>query len=252
MARFTSGWVKVHRKVVEEDIGQRGNFTLGLFVRLLRMANWRDGNAPVGGQRVKLVPGQLATGLRELSPNIEEDPYLHRVRNALGYLEKRGTITQATSNQGRIITICNWDEYQFSDSEVASDPASEAQAERKQGASGAQHIEEVKKLRREEIYSCVEIWGATLARMEIQKSATLDEGEIARLIQRHGLEKTKLALLGAGFEASSENYDPAKNVSIRRLGKPDTFEKFVNLGAKHQPVERQAIEWDLKAGSGKC
>lgn len=150
MARFNGGWVKIHRKAVEEDIGQRGNFTLGLFVRLVRMANWREGSNAVGGQRVVLQPGQLVSGLRELSPNHEEDPYLHRVRNALNYLEKRGTITQAASNQGRIITLCNWEDYQCPDDDASGESASEAQADRKQSASEAQHIEEEKKRRKKE------------------------------------------------------------------------------------------------------
>ena len=148
--RFDRGWVKIHRKVVEEDIGQRGNFTLGLFVRLIRMANWKEGNVLFAGKRIALKPGQIVTGLRELSPDKDDDPYLHRVRSALHYLEQRGTIAQAISNQGRLITICNWDEYQCREEEPRKQPASEAQADRKQTASEAQLSKEDKKERRKE------------------------------------------------------------------------------------------------------
>jgi hypothetical protein len=148
MGRFNNGWVKIYKEMADGDIGKRGNFTLGLLVRLLCMANWRDGSEPLAGQRVTLLPGQLATGLRELSPDVEEDPYLHRVRTALNYLVKRGTITQATSNHGRIITICNWDEYQVQLLDAATEGAASEQAWRKQGASGAQHIEDLKNIRK--------------------------------------------------------------------------------------------------------
>ena len=245
--RFDRGWVKIHRKVVEEDIGQRGNFTLGLFVRLIRMANWKEGNVLFAGKRIALKPGQIVTGLRELSPDKDDDPYLHRVRSALHYLEQRGTIAQAISNQGRLITICNWDEYQCREEEPRKQPASEAQADRKQTASEAQLSKEGKKERREEytalgpeeIRGCIEAWGQTLRRYEIQKDPKYDEVAICRLIQRHGTEKTKLALLGAGFEAKSEKYDPKKHCRITRLDKPDIFELLVNLGAQNRPQERE-------------
>lgn len=254
MARFTNGWVKVHRRMVEEDIGQRGNYALGLMVRLLRMANWRDGNSAVGGQRVKLQPGQLATGLRELSPNVEEDPYLHRVRNALGYLEKRGTITQATSNQGRIITICNWDEYQFSNDEPASNSASEAQADRKQGASEAQHIEEVRSKKkeiiqgsplvaerknledqREVIEACYAAWLETLAFYKAARPqlSPAEQLKIVQAVQRQGSAKAVLyALRGARYEPKGETFDPAQFLKISRVLDVESFDRFMNLGIR--------------------
>lgn len=259
MARFTNGWVKVHRKLVEEDIGQRGNFALGLFVRILRMANWRDGSSPVGGQRVTLQPGQLVTGLRELSPNIAEDPHLHRTRNALAYLVKRGTITQATSNQGRIITICNWEEYQFSDSEAASNNASEAQAERRQGAGEAQHIEEVKNVRKEEVCkgalpnsklvaekkpldpkeleSLYETWLATLDHFKSGRKNILayEQEQLVRAVQRVGsATAVRFALIGARFEPKDERFDPSKFLKVARIVDKDNFDRFMNLGIQDQ------------------
>lgn len=144
MSRFNGGWVKIYRDLIREDIGERGNFTLGVFVRLLAIANWREGSTLAGGQRVKLQPGQLISGLRELSPDYEEDPYLNRIRSALGYLETRGSITQATSNHGRLITICNWDDYQVDETPANNEPTSKPQADHKQTTSGPQHIEEVR------------------------------------------------------------------------------------------------------------
>ena len=88
-----------------------------------------------------------------------------------------------------------------------------------------------------EIYSdlekCIGAWGETLERLGVKKAPKLDEEPIARLLARHGLDKTVLALRGAGFEAHTDSYDPRKHVSIVRLKKPDLFEKFVNLGASH-------------------
>lgn len=249
MARFNRGWIKIDRELADGDIAERGNFTLGLFVRILYMANWREGDKVLGGQRVKLQPGQLATGLRELSPDLAEDPHMNKVRSALRYLETRGTITQAISNHGRIITVSNWGEYQRADPLSYKQSTDDAQTGHKRPTDGPQHIEESKKERREELIQglaeCLLIWGQTMVRLNVSKSASLDEAAIAQLIRRHGYDKTRLALLGVGFEAKTDTFDPAKNVSIFRLTKPALFDKFVNLGAQHQPAAREVVEWKL-------
>lgn len=153
MARFESGWIKFYRETVNGDIGARP-FLLGLFVRLLLWANWKESSAIFKGERIKVQAGQVLTGLRELSPDVEEDPYLHKVRNALDYLEKRGTITQLTSNRGRLITICNWASYQGQDGDDCNLSAIQAQTESNLSANAPQLSEEVKKRRKkEEAYS---------------------------------------------------------------------------------------------------
>lgn len=149
MTRFTGGWIRIYREAVDGDLGERP-FLLGLFVKLLLWANWKESSAQFKGERVTVKPGQLITGLRELSPSVEEDPHMHKVRNALSYLEKRGTITQATCNRGRLITICNWEEYQIESDDTCKPSASEAQTDRKQSANRPQLSEEVKKGRKEE------------------------------------------------------------------------------------------------------
>lgn len=243
MARFNGGWVKVHRRVVEEDIGQRGNFTLGLFVRLLRMANWRDGSSLLGRQRVVLKPGQIATSLRELSPDIDEDPHLNRVRNALAYLEKRGTIAQAPNNQGRVITILNWDTYQFSDTETTSEP----QVNHKQSTSGAQHSEEDKKVRsnlsRAQIVECVKTWKESLSHLKCERPIPpAEETTIARAIQSQGFETVQLALYGFRFEPKKDGYDPTDYAFVDRVLDSSKIARFVTLASKNKPATREVYE----------
>lgn len=97
---------------------------------------------------------------------------------------------------------------------------------------------------KEQIDECTQAWGTSLARFGILKDPRTDCAAIAALLQRHGFEKTKLALLGAGLEVSTENYNASKHCRITRLTKPDIFEKFVNLGAQQKPIERKAIDGD--------
>lgn len=95
-----------------------------------------------------------------------------------------------------------------------------------------------------EISEGIQTWQKTLDRYGIDKKAKLDEIQIARLIQLHGFEKAKLALLGAGLETGSEQYNPARHCRITRLLKPDIFEKLVNLGAQHREPNRKIYDPD--------
>lgn len=87
-------------------------------------------------------------------------------------------------------------------------------------------------------------WGETLTRFGIRRDPKRDEIQIARLVQAKGAEDSRLALLGAGFEAKTEKFDPAKHVSIRRVADSRLFEKFVNLGAQYVPASREVYEGD--------
>ncbi len=95
----------------------------------------------------------------------------------------------------------------------------------------------------EEIATCVEEWGKTLAHFGVKKDPKLDEVQIARLVSQHGFLKCHMALQGARHEAKSDKYDPSQHISIRRLLKPDVFEKFVNLGAQQQQAKKESVKW---------
>lgn len=96
---------------------------------------------------------------------------------------------------------------------------------------------------REHVIEACAAWGQTLRRYRIEKDPKWDEATIVRLIANYGFDKTKTALLGAGFETKTEKYDPAKHCRISRLLKPDIFELCVNLGAQQtQPEWRAASD----------
>lgn len=212
MARFENGWIKIHRSILDNAVAKRDLFTLGVFVRILCMANWKESQTVVSRQKVVLKPGQIATGLRELSPDRDEDPYLHRVRNALAYLEICETIEQATSNHGRIITIRNWEKYQATDDEASKQGVSEAQTVRKQSASRAQHSEEGKKVRKKEI-------DISLAFEEAWKRYPSKDGK--RAAARSFLATVKTEEDIAAVHRAMDNY----------LGSPAVLKGFVKNGS---------------------
>ncbi len=148
MARFTNGWIKIYRSILEHPVSQRGLFTFGIFIRLLYMANWKESSVVFGGKKITLQPGQLVTGLRELSPDEDEDPYLNKARVSLKYLVLCDAIEQVSNNQGRLITIRNWAKYQNGEDDEQATTTASSQAGYKQATSNSQLSKEVKKVRK--------------------------------------------------------------------------------------------------------
>lgn len=109
MARFDNGWVKFHRELNNHWIGA-DLITFGIFMRLLSWANIKPTKYPVGMEIKILERGKVMTSLGEiaLSWGIHENT----VRLHLKKLELDGTISQKSTGRGRIITICNYEDYQ--------------------------------------------------------------------------------------------------------------------------------------------
>ena len=137
--RFDGGWLRLNREVGSEDIAMRGPDTMWVWIRLLCMANWKESSTYLSGQQVRLKPGQLATGLHEISGGIVS---VNKIRGALEYLENTGRISQATSNQGRIITICKWADYQLTQDVDHKQVTNGSQTDHNQITNGSQHSEQ--------------------------------------------------------------------------------------------------------------
>ena len=151
------GWVKVFRIINEKAIGQKGNFVLGVFTRLLLMANWKKSDAIWNGQKITIAPGQLITSLKELSPNHDEDPYLNRIRGVLKFLVDAQTIELSTHKHGTLITICNWEVYQSEEENSTHDTTIQSLSDH----YPTTQYKEVKKKRREEgnvSFPLVDLW----------------------------------------------------------------------------------------------
>lgn len=111
MARFTNGWVKIHRKMADAEWSQLLDInSKGLLMELLMMANYKPGRFRVDNQIIILEPGQIVTSIKELMTRLHTSKFIIQTR--LDLLTKLGTITQKTGKRGRIITICKYKEYQ--------------------------------------------------------------------------------------------------------------------------------------------
>ena len=102
------GWIKIHYKFLSWEWFQDDGM-VRLFINLLLRANFQ----PKKWKGILLERGQLVTGRRQLS--IETGLSERTIRTCLQRLEDTGEITIKTTNKFSIITICNYDTYQYED-----------------------------------------------------------------------------------------------------------------------------------------
>lgn len=102
----SQGFIKVYRKMLEWEWFTEPN-TSHLFMYLLLSANY----TPQRWQGNVIQRGQLLTNLKK----IQDDTGISRqsVRTCLKRLEKTGEITVESTNKYSVITICNYDNYQY-------------------------------------------------------------------------------------------------------------------------------------------
>lgn len=104
-----SGWIAIHRKLLDNPIANKSDY-MNLWIHLLLMANHKETTFIWNNQKQTLKPGQLLTGRKKLSrtTGIAEG----QVYKILKYLETEQQIEQQTTTKFTVITIVNWSAYQ--------------------------------------------------------------------------------------------------------------------------------------------
>jgi hypothetical protein len=158
MGRFTNGWVKAHRDILDKDLNQNC-ILFALWNWLLLAANYRESQIIWNGEQRILKRGELVLGIKNLAEQWQISS--GSIRKWLKYLEKTERILIQSCTRGTVVTICNYDKYQGADTEAETPNVNGVRTECKPNVSGVHTeckpnvnqvtlIEEVKKGRREE------------------------------------------------------------------------------------------------------
>lgn len=108
-----NGWIKIHRKLLDNPISKKPSWAW-LWVTLLLLANHDEEHKFIWNKKeVKLEKGQFVTGRKALSDQTGIPP--STVEDILTYLENSSQIRQQKTTKYRLITIVKWDSYQNSD-----------------------------------------------------------------------------------------------------------------------------------------
>jgi len=109
---MNNGWIKLHRKLLENPIASKPNY-IALWVTLLLKANHKPNKFIWNGETQIINEGQILTGRKELAlkTGIPEGS----IDRLLNFLENEHQIEQQKTTKFRIITILKWSEYQTKD-----------------------------------------------------------------------------------------------------------------------------------------
>lgn len=135
------GWVKLHRKMLENPIVCKDSDHMALWVYLLLNATHKPYPALFKGERIELQPGQLIVGRKSLATYLQINEY--KVQRVLECFENEQQIAQQTSNKNRVISILSWSKYQI-------DAQQDAQQLHNNCTSDAQQVHTNKNVRTKE------------------------------------------------------------------------------------------------------
>jgi len=142
------GWVKLHRKLTEWEWYSDINVKV-LFLHLLLIANYEDKR----WRGIDLKKGSIITGISKLSMETGLSP--QNIRTALKKLQLTNEITSKTNNQGTIIQIVKFADYQFGETNQQATnkrPTNDQQTANKRLTT----IKEDKKLIKERYYKFID------------------------------------------------------------------------------------------------
>lgn len=107
------GWIRLHRKILENPLVCRDSDYFSVWVYLLLHATHTEYSTIFNGQRIMLKPGQLITGRKSIADffRINES----KVKRILTAFENDQQIDRVRSNKNSLISIVNWEKYQCFD-----------------------------------------------------------------------------------------------------------------------------------------
>lgn len=104
------GWVKMHRKMLDNPIVFKDADHVAVWTYLLLNATHKEYPAIFKGNKIILSPGQLITGRKAIADKLHISE--SKVQRILKWFENDQQIEQQTSNKNRLITVVNWSVYQ--------------------------------------------------------------------------------------------------------------------------------------------
>lgn len=108
-----NGWVKLHRKMLDNPIIMKDAEHLAVWMYLLLNATHCEYPALFKGEKIMLQPGQLITGRKSIAGALDVNE--SKVRRILDSFENDQQIDRQRSNQNTLISLKNWEKYQLCD-----------------------------------------------------------------------------------------------------------------------------------------
>jgi len=129
------GWIKLHRELIDKPIWLRSTpEQKSILITLLLMANHQENEWEWQGIKFKVKPGQFVTSLEHIAEKSGKGVTVQNVRSSLKkFQDKYQFLTNESTKTGRLITICNWGDYQAKEEETNKDTNNELTKNQQRG-----------------------------------------------------------------------------------------------------------------------
>lgn len=108
-----SGWIKLHRKILDNPVVCKDSDHIAVWTYLLLNATHKEYPAMFSGKKIILQPGQLITGRKSIADKFKISE--SKVQRILKLFENEQQIEQQNGNKNRLVTILSWLDYQDSE-----------------------------------------------------------------------------------------------------------------------------------------
>ena len=165
-----NGWIKLHRKLLDNPVVMKDSEHLAVWIYLLLNASHTEYPVLFGGKKISLKAGQLITGRKSIASTLGISE--SKVRRILDLFEIDQQIDRQRSNKNSLVSILNWDKYQIFDQQIDQQatnkrPTSDQQATTNKNNKNIKNIKECKEI----IYSDVpELNETIIAFIDYRKS----------------------------------------------------------------------------------
>lgn len=119
------GWVKLHRKLLDNPIVMKDSDHLAVWTYLLLKATHDNYSTLFGGKKIILESGQLITGCDKIASDLNISN--SKARRILNSFQSDGQIDRQAKRYGSLITLLNWNLYQKSDGQIDAKMTDERQ-----------------------------------------------------------------------------------------------------------------------------
>lgn len=104
------GWIKLHRKVLDNPIVCKDAETFAIWIYMLLSAAHEGTDVVFRGKRQHLEPGQFLSSIRQISAKLGVER--SKTYRAIKLLKSETQIETQESNKNTLFTIKNWSKYQ--------------------------------------------------------------------------------------------------------------------------------------------
>lgn len=179
---MNQGYVKIHRKLLNNPVVMKDIDHLAVWIYLLLNATHKEVSAMFRGEKIILKPGQLITGSKSIADKLGIN-YV-KVHRIISEFKSENQIEKQTSNKNSLITIVNWEMYQDNEKQNETQMKYNCNTtENKQECKECNNIYSTTSImnERESLFEFVErVFGRTLNPIENEHIASWKDDEVTR------------------------------------------------------------------------